>query len=122
MPGQEIFRSKWLKGLQDSNIIIYMIGIANQRRFEESKKELWKILNNPELDGVPLVIIGNKIDLFNYSTDNYHTQFDHLKTEISNNYDLEEIRNREWTFLFTSVKTNYNINHIFSIINRLISS
>lgn len=122
MPGQEIFRSKWLKGLQDSNIIIYMIDIANQRRFEESKKELWKVISNPELDGVPLLIIGNKIDLFNYSIDNSHTHLQNLKTEISKNFGFDEIRNRDWTFLFTSVKTNYNVDQIFSTINHLISS
>ena len=122
VPGQQVFRSKWLKGLQDSNILIFMIDIANQRRFEESKKELWNIINNPELDGVPLLIIGNKIDLFNYQIDNYHIHLKDLRIEISNNYRFDEIRNREWTFLFTSVKTSYNIDQIFSTINHLISS
>ncbi|MFX1259865.1 MAG: ADP-ribosylation factor-like protein, partial [Promethearchaeota archaeon] len=34
MPGQRLFRKKWLIGLQDSNILIYMIDIANQIGFE----------------------------------------------------------------------------------------
>ena len=109
MPGQRIFRSKWLKGLQDSNIIIYMIDIANQRRFEESKKEFWKILNNEELNGIPLLILGNKSDLVKSSDEKYENQLQNLKEEIFVYFNFEQIKKRSWKFIFTSVKTNYNI-------------
>ena len=45
IPGQMGFREKWLDGIQDSNILIYMIDVANQLRFQESKKEFWKIID-----------------------------------------------------------------------------
>ena len=109
MPGQELFRSKWLKGLQDSNIIVYMIDIANQRRFKESKKELWKILNNYELNGIPLLILGNKSDIIKYSDENYETQLQNLKEEVIDYFDFEKVENRNWKFIFTSVKTSFNI-------------
>jgi len=122
MPGQKSFRSKWLKGLQDSNIIVFMIDIANQRRFEESKKEFWNVINNAELEGIPLLIIGNKIDLFNHPPENLDEQRNILKSEISKNFSLDKIRNREWVFLFTSVKTNFNIDNVLSTITHLILS
>jgi len=122
MPGQLIFRKKWLKGLQDSNIIIFMIDIANQRRFVESKRELWNVLNNRKLDGIPLLILGNKIDLFKYSQENYDTQLQNLKDELSQNFDFDTIKYREWTFLFTSVKTSFNIENVIPTILHLISS
>lgn len=109
MPGQLAFRSKWLKGLQDSNVIVYMIDIANQRRFEESKKELWNILNSNELDDIPLLILGNKSDLVKYSDENYKAQLQNLKEEVFDYFDFEKIKNRNWKFIFTSVKTNSNI-------------
>ena len=109
MPGQRIFRSKWLKGLQDSNIIIYMIDIANQRRFEESKEEFWKILNNEELNGIPLLILGNKSDLVKLSDKKYENQLQNLKEEIFVYFNFEQIKKRSWKFIFTSVKTNFNI-------------
>jgi small GTP-binding protein len=109
MPGQLAFRSKWLKGLQDSNIIVYMIDIANQRRFEESKKEFWKILNNEELNGIPLLILGNKNDLVKFSDENYENQLQNLKEEIFDYFGFEKIKKRSWKFIFTSVKTNNNI-------------
>ena len=122
MPGQELFRSKWLKGLQDSNIIVYMIDIANQRRFKESKKELWKILNNNELNGIPLLILGNKSDIIKYSDENYETQLQNLKEEVFDYFDFEKVENRNWKFIFTSVKTNHNIEKTVQTIFDLISN
>ena len=109
MPGQLNFRSKWLIGLQDSNVLVYMLDIANQRRFEESKKELWKILNNPELNGTPLLVMGNKIDLIVQLPEKDNSQLQSLKEEVVSYFDLEKIRNRSWQFIFTSVKTSFNI-------------
>ncbi len=122
MPGQKTFRSKWLIGLQDSNIIVYMIDIANQRRFEESKKEFWNVLNNGELNGIPLLILGNKIDLIKYSGEEYDTQLQNLKKELSQYYKFRNIKNRKWNFLFTSVKTNFNIDNVIPAVFDLISS
>ncbi|MFX0106620.1 MAG: ADP-ribosylation factor-like protein [Candidatus Hodarchaeota archaeon] len=122
MPGQKAFRSKWLIGLQDSNVIIYMIDIANQRRFEESKSEFWNVLNNDELNGIPLLILGNKIDLIRYSKEEYERQLLNLKKELSEYYKFKNIKDRRWNFLFTSVKTNFNIDNIIPAVFDLISS
>jgi GTPase SAR1 family protein len=86
-----------------------MIDIANQRRFEESKKEFWKILNNEELNGIPLLILGNKSDLVKSSDENYENQLQNLKEEIFVYFNFGKIKKRSWKFIFTSVKTNYNI-------------
>ncbi|MFX1312051.1 MAG: ADP-ribosylation factor-like protein [Promethearchaeota archaeon] len=121
MPGQKLFRSKWLKGLQDSNVLVYMIDIANQRRFKESKQEFWDIINKTELNGVPLIIIGNKIDLIKYSDSKNDDQLHYLKKEIFDYFDFEKIKNREWIFLFTSVKTNFNMEKLIQTIFHLVS-
>ncbi|MFX1376944.1 MAG: ADP-ribosylation factor-like protein [Promethearchaeota archaeon] len=120
MPGQQSFRSKWLKGLQGSNIIVYMIDIANQRRFEESKREFWKILDKKELDGIPLLVLGNKSDLVKHSVDAYEAQLQNLKEEVFAFFDFKKIKYRNWKFLFTSVKTNYNIEETVQLIFDLI--
>ena len=122
MPGQKAFRSKWLRGLQDSNIIIYMIDVANQRRFEESRNEFWNVLNNDELNGIPLIIVGNKTDLVKLSKDNFDEQVQNLKEELSTFYNFNKIKRRKWNFLFTSVKTNYNIDSVIPAIFDLLSS
>ena len=39
-----------------------MIDAANPTRFKESKEELDYILQTPEIKGIPIAILGNKID------------------------------------------------------------
>ncbi len=122
MPGQQSFRPKWLIGLQDSNLIIYMIDIANQRRFEESRSEFWNVINNEELNGIPLLILGNKIDLVKRTIEDYDSQVHDLQKELFNIYNFKNIKNRKWKFIFTSVKTSFNIDTIIPEIFDLISS
>ncbi|MBD3212442.1 MAG: GTP-binding protein [Candidatus Lokiarchaeota archaeon] len=124
MPGQRAFRKKWLLGLQDSNILIYMIDVSNQLQFEESKREFWRILNRYELKNVPLIILGNKIDLMNHSNGNNMNkmQLHRLEQEIFDFFEFDRISGREWKFLFTSVKTGYNIDNVLNTVFKMISS
>ncbi|MEJ2278723.1 MAG: ADP-ribosylation factor-like protein [Candidatus Lokiarchaeota archaeon] len=119
MPGQRAFRKKWLIGLQDSNIIIYVIDVANQSRFEEAKKEFWRMINRYELQEVPLLILGNKVDLISKKKSD-KTQLNRLKNEICNYFNFSNIKNRNWKFMLTSVKTNYNIAKTIHLISDLI--
>jgi small GTP-binding protein len=119
LPGQVRFREKWLKGIQDSNILIYMIDAANQIRFDESKREFWKILNNYELSNIPLVIVGNKLDLLIPPKENYDEQIERTKEEILDFFEFDKLGARCWKFLFTSVKTNYNIDKLVETIVKL---
>ena len=116
MPGHRDFRKKWLVGLQNSNFIIFMIDIANQLRFKESKEEFWKILNRNELDGIPLIILANKVDLLNNSSEIDGSQYKRLEKEIKEFFEFENIRNRRWKLIFTSAKTNYNIDAVINSI------
>lgn len=120
MPGQRSFRKKWLIGLQDSNIIVFMIDVANQLRFEESKTEFWKIINRYDLIGIPLIILANKIDLFNQSNNMNDEHCLRLQNEIIEYFEFEKIENRDWKLIFTSVKTNYNIDTVKNSIFHMI--
>ena len=123
MPGQKIFRKKWLIGMQDSNLIVFMIDVSDQIRFSESKNELYSIINRYELAGVPLLVIGNKVDLVNNNS--MEPDKDHLsrlKEEIFEFFEFYQIDNRSWKFLFTSVKTEYNVESVLDTIFFLISS
>ena len=121
-PGQSSFRERWLLGLQDSNIIIYMIDVANQLRFEESKSEFWKIINQNEFKDIPLLILGNKIDLLNHSNNNDNSEsFERTRKEIIQYFDFDKLENSNWKFIFTSVKTSYNIEGVLNMIFKLVS-
>ena len=116
MPGHRNYRNKWLIGLQNSNFIIFMIDIANQLRFKESKEEFWKTINRNELEGIPLIILANKVDLLNSSPEIDGSQYKRLEKEIKEFFDFENIRNRRWKLIFTSAKINYNVDVVISSI------
>ena len=115
LPGQRNFREKWLTGIQDSNLIIYMIDIANQLRFEEARREFWNLIKRYDLSEVPIIILGNKVDLINIKDKN-GDQLHRRMQEIIDFFELDKLDNESWTFLFTSVKTNYNIKEVMETI------
>jgi ADP-ribosylation factor-like protein 8 len=116
MGGQFIFREKWLDGIQDSNIIIFMIDVANQIRFEEAKKEFWNIIKKYDFSDALLLILGNKVDLIKDINNPDNQQIERIKNEILDFFELDKLANIEWKFMLTSVKTNYNVDKVVSIV------
>jgi GTPase SAR1 family protein len=45
------------------NAIVYLVDCNDRDRFPEAKSELDKLLQNDQLQGVPFLILGNKIDM-----------------------------------------------------------
>lgn len=45
-----------------SNGIVYIVDSADVNRLKESKQELYQLLEDPDLKGIPLLIFGNKKD------------------------------------------------------------
>lgn len=63
--GQVHFRTIWESYLAGSDAIIFVIDSADESRFPEAKKELWKyVIENKNLsDRIPILILANKQDL-----------------------------------------------------------
>ncbi len=100
MPGQEIFRTSWLKGAQDSNLFLFMLDLADRSRWDIAKIELWKMLNRFELKGVPLLVLGNKKDLVNGNM---------RRENVLGELELQHVKNRSWNLVFTSIKNKEGI-------------
>jgi ADP-ribosylation factor-like protein 8 len=115
LPGQRAFREKWLTGIQESNLIIYMIDVANQLRFEEARREFWNLIRKYDLTDIPIIILGNKVDLINIKDKN-EDQLHRRMQEMIDFFGLDKLNNRDWRFIFTSVKTNYNIQEVMDTI------
>ena len=86
-----------------------MIDVANQLRFQESKREFWNIFNQNEFNNLPILILGNKIDLINHDEHNNDDSLERTRKEIIKFFEFEKLENNNWKFVFTSVKTSYNI-------------
>ncbi|KAK2721717.1 small COPII coat GTPase SAR1A-like [Artemia franciscana] len=63
--GHRSARKVWLDYFPLVDAIVFLIDVADQARFEEAKQELNYILTEETLSTVPILILGNKIDLFN---------------------------------------------------------
>ena len=55
-------RKVWRTYFPKIDAIIYIIDSADSARFEESRAELFKIINSKEIGDIPILIYGNKID------------------------------------------------------------
>ncbi|MFW9930061.1 MAG: ADP-ribosylation factor-like protein, partial [Candidatus Thorarchaeota archaeon] len=98
MPGNLALRDSWLHGIQDSNILIYMIDIANQRSFKESKEEFWSIVDRDDVKGIPIIIVGNKVDLLNLDHQSREEQLTRTKNELMSYFEFNTLGGRSWEF------------------------
>ena len=55
-------RKTWSEYAGTVDGIIFMVDAADKSRIQESKQELESLLKRPELQNVPVVVFGNKID------------------------------------------------------------
>lgn len=64
--GHEAVRKAW-KNYFNNKIsgVFFLIDSSNTEKFGDSRFELEKILTCKELEGIPIIILGNKIDLRN---------------------------------------------------------
>ncbi|CAH0488570.1 unnamed protein product [Peronospora farinosa] len=69
--GQERLRAIWNKYYSESHGIVFVIDSANEGRFQEAKETLHAMLSNPELSGIPLLVLANKMDLEDAQTVNH---------------------------------------------------
>eukprot|EP01090_Pellita_catalonica_P017895 TRINITY_DN5559_c0_g1_i1.p1 TRINITY_DN5559_c0_g1~~TRINITY_DN5559_c0_g1_i1.p1 ORF type:complete len:187 (+),score=31.13 TRINITY_DN5559_c0_g1_i1:65-625(+) len=97
--GQPRFRSMWERYCRGVNAIVYVIDAADGDKFDTAKKELHDLLSKPPLDGIPLLVLGNKNDL---------PEAVGVK-ELIKKLDLKAIKDREVCCYSISAKNNVNI-------------
>ncbi|CAB1335970.1 unnamed protein product [Coregonus sp. 'balchen'] len=61
--GQPRFRSMWERYCRGVSAIVYMVDAADPEKTEASKNELHNLLDKPQLQGIPVLVLGNKRDL-----------------------------------------------------------
>ena len=100
--GQKSIRKFWENYYQKENdCIIYVIDSSDSERLEETGKELYNIIQQPELGGVPLLIYANKQDL------NMALGADEIMEQLG----LDDINDRKWTIIACSALTKQGLSY-----------
>ncbi|GAB5568245.1 ADP-ribosylation factor-like protein 8B [Prionailurus iriomotensis] len=107
--GQPRFRSMWERYCRGVNAIVYMIDAADREKIEASRNELHNLLDKPQLQGIPVLVLGNKRDLPNALDEK----------QLIEKMNLSAIQDREICCYSISCKEkdNIDISHFSGLFN-----
>ncbi|PIA26629.1 hypothetical protein AQUCO_09100059v1 [Aquilegia coerulea] len=60
--GQRRFRTMWERYCRGVSAIVYVVDVADRDSVPIARTELLDLIMKPSLDGIPLLVLGNKID------------------------------------------------------------
>ncbi|CAF0803709.1 unnamed protein product [Adineta ricciae] len=97
--GQPRFRSMWERYCRGVNAIVFMVDAADHEKLDAAKQEFSNLLEKPQLQGIPVLVLGNKRDLPNALE----------VQELIQRLDLSPIQDREICCYSISCKEKENI-------------
>ena len=101
--GQSEYRPYWKCYYNKADGIIFVIDSTDKERLDIAKQELFILIGEEELKGIPIVILANKQDIDGALSD----------IEISETIGLSEIKNRPWSIFKTIATTGVGLDNAF---------
>jgi ADP-ribosylation factor-like protein 8 len=105
--GQPRFRDSWEKYCRTSDVIIYVVDSADQGNIDVAKLQLHQLLAWPSLDGLPLVVLGNKNDKEGALGE----------SDLVTSLDLKSIKDRTIAVYSVSCKNMVNIDKVLKMLS-----
>ncbi|KAK3756765.1 hypothetical protein RRG08_019257 [Elysia crispata] len=84
--GQGKIRALWRHYYINTQGLLFIVDSADRSRLDEAKEEFHGIIESPEMDRVPVVVVANKQDLPGALT----------TAEIADGLDLHKLKDRKW--------------------------
>ncbi|EEH05811.1 ADP-ribosylation factor [Histoplasma capsulatum G186AR] len=104
--GQPRFRPMWERYCRGVNALLYVVDAADKEKLPTATEELHDLVSKRSLDGIPLLVLGNKSDLPNrLSVD-----------ELIETMDLRSIMHREVSCYGISAKEETNLDAVLHCI------
>ncbi|OVA09382.1 Small GTPase superfamily [Macleaya cordata] len=100
--GQPRFRSMWERYCRAVSAIVYVVDAADHDNLSISRSELHDLLSKPSLNGIPLLVLGNKIDKPEALS----------KQALTDQMELRSITDREVCCFMISCKNSTNIDSV----------
>ncbi|KAL6211810.1 hypothetical protein ACLB2K_017033 [Fragaria x ananassa] len=100
--GQPRFRSMWERYCRAVSSIVYVVDAADHDNLPVSRRELHDLLSKPSLSGIPLLVLGNKIDKKEALS----------KEDLTEQMELKSITDREVCCFMISCKNSTNIDTV----------
>ncbi|KAJ7964469.1 putative ADP-ribosylation factor [Quillaja saponaria] len=100
--GQRRFRTMWERYCRGVSAILYVVDAADRDSIPISRSELHDLLTKPSLSGIPLLVLGNKIDKSEALS----------KQALVDQLGLESITDREVCCYMISCKDSVNIDAV----------
>jgi len=97
--GQPRFRSMWERYCRGVQAIVYVVDAADHDNLDSARLELAELLGKPSLQGISLLVLGNKNDLPGALS----------TTDLIDRLDLKTLREREVCVYSISCKSQNNI-------------
>ncbi|KAK4284470.1 hypothetical protein QN277_001298 [Acacia crassicarpa] len=100
--GQPRFRSMWERYCRAVSVIVYVVDAADHENLPVSKSELHDLLSKPSLNGIPVLVVGNKIDKPEALS----------QQDLTDQLGLKSLTNREVCCFMVSCKNSTNIDTV----------
>jgi small GTP-binding protein len=97
--GQDKIRKLWNYYFLNTTALIYVVDSNDRERLEEAADELWRILNDDEMIGKPVLVLANKQDLLHSIS----------VSEMMESLRLMTCKSRPWYIQATSAKSGEGI-------------
>lgn len=107
--GQARFRDSWEKYCRTADCIIYVVDSSDLGNLEVSKLQLHQLLTASSLEGISLLVLGNKNDLENACNEE----------KLTNLLELNTIKDRTVAVYSVSCKNMINIENVFTWLSKV---
>jgi len=97
--GQAKFRSTWVRYCAGADAMVFVVDSHDKASFDTARYELQALLKSPYLNGVALLVLGNKNDL------DGHADVDELIQAL----ELHSIQSRPVSCYSCSMKSQHNM-------------